>query len=226
MKNATLSYTVVIPTFNEEETIEAVGSSVAAVTRDLVIIDGNSPDRTRAVAESRGWKVVLQRSKGKGAALRQAIDEIDSDILVFIDADCSHEASDIPKLVEPIIDGRADLVIASRLLGGSDELHGTWHNFVRMIGSCLITLGINYRWGVRLTDVENGFRAIRRDVARSLDLKARDFTIEQEMVLKAVRKGCRIVEIPSHEYERKGGESKLPTRQGWRFVLQFLLYLW
>ncbi len=206
----------------KSETIVYVCKAVELVTKQFMIIDGNSTDNTRRIIADNGWKLVIQKGSGKGAALRQAIEESTSSILVFIDADGSHECSDIPKLVDPIVNNKADMVVASRYLGGSDELHGTWNNFIRMVGSSLITLGINYRWKTNLTDVENGFRAIKREVALKLDLKAKDFTIEQEMVLKAAKKGYRIKEVASHEYERKGGVSKLPTSQGWKFIWEFM----
>ncbi len=101
---------------------------------------------------------------GKGEALRLALAEAEGEIVVFIDADGSHDPQDIPKLVAPIRAGVSDLVIGSRGKGGSDELHGTLEQFIRYSGSQVIMLAINYRWNVRLTDSQNGFRAIRRDV--------------------------------------------------------------
>jgi len=220
------TFTVIVPTRNEEATIESVVTSLKKFTENIVVIDGKSTDATRERAAAAGAKVILQKTRGKGAALRQAIDEIDTGIIVFMDADGSHEAADVLKIVQPVINNEADMVVASRFLGGSDELHGSWHNFVRMVGSSLITLAINYRWNVHLTDVENGFRAITRAAALALNLKACDFTIEQEMVMKALKKGYRVREIASHEYERKGGVSKLPTSQGWKFILKFLKDFW
>ena len=142
------------------------------------------------------------------------------DILVFIDADGSHDPRDIPRLVEPIRRGQAELVIASRTRGGSDELHGTAEQLLRYVGSQLIMLAINYRWGVRLTDSQNGFRALRRDVARALQLKSNLTTIEQEMLMRALKGGCRVVEVPSHEFERRWGVSRVRV---WRL---WWAYLW
>ncbi|HBU69408.1 MAG TPA: hypothetical protein DEE98_03385 [Elusimicrobia bacterium] len=212
---------VVIPTLNEEASIAGVIDSVSGSASNIYVIDGGSKDKTVEIALSKNAKVIKQKSRGKGSALVQALNEINAEIIVFIDADGSHEAADIPKLVEPIVGGKAELVVASRYLGGSDELHGSWNNFVRMVGSSLITLGMNYRWNVRLTDVENGFRAVRRSAALKLELESSDFTIEQEMVMKAVKNGLKVVEVASHEYERKGGVSKLPTSQGWKFIYRF-----
>ena len=87
----------------------------------------------------------------------------------------------------------------------------TFDGFVRRAGSDLIVLAINWRWGVRLSDVENGFRAIRADVLPHLNLQADDFDIEQEMVIKCLKRGLRIMGVPSHEYVRGWGESKLST---------------
>jgi len=142
------------------------------------------------------------------------------EILVFIDADGSHDPSDIPQLVAPIRHGQAELVIASRTRGGSDELHGTAEQLLRYVGSQLIMLAINYRWSVRLTDSQNGFRALRRDVALALRLKSDLTTIEQEMLMRALKLGCRVVEVPSHEYERRWGVSKVRV---WRL---WWAYLW
>ena len=89
---------------------------------------------------------------------------------------------------------------------------------MRSTGSCLAAVLINTRWKTQLTDVENGFKAIRRDLFGRLNLKRRDFVIEQEMVIQALRLGLRVREIPSHEYARRGGTSKLATSQGWKFL--------
>jgi len=152
-----------------------------------------------------------------------SIAEGTGDILVFIDADGSHDPRDIPALVAPIRAGAADMVIGSRGRGGSDELHGTIEQFIRYVGSQLIMLAINYRWNVRLTDSQNGFRAIRRDVAVKLDLRSNLTTIEQEMLMRALKRGFRVSEIASHEYERKWGTSKVVVWRLWfAYIANFL----
>lgn len=142
-------------------------------------------------------------------------------IIVFIDADGSHEPSDIPAMVEKIRQGN-DLVVASRMLGGSDELHGTLDNVVRATASGLMAVAINWRWKPGITDVLNGFRGIKKEVFEKIDLKQDGFLIEHEMIVNTLKKGFKMAEISSHEYERKGGCSKLPTSQGWKFVFHFL----
>ena len=130
---------------------------------------------------------------GRAQAIRQAFQDATTDIVVFIDADGSHDPKDIPALVAPIAAGTADLVIGSRGKGGSDELHGTLGQFIRYVGSQLIMLAINYRWDVRLSDSQNGFRAIRRDVGKALDLRSNLTTIEQEMLMRALKRGYRVI---------------------------------
>jgi glycosyltransferase involved in cell wall biosynthesis len=212
--------TVVIPTKNEEGLIAEIIDAVRPHASEILVIDGHSSDRTREIAAARGARVVLDAGRGKGEALRRSFVEARHGVLVFIDADGSHDPRDIPRLAEPILRGDAELVIASRTRGGSDELHGTAEQLLRYIGSQIIMLAINYRWQVRLTDSQNGFRAIRRDAARALELRADLTTIEQEMLMRALKRGCRVVEIPSHEFERQWGVSKVSV---WRL---WWVYVW
>jgi len=211
--------TVVVPTKNEEGLIAEIIEAARPHAAEILVVDGHSTDRTREIAAQSGARVVLDAGRGKGEALRRSFAEARHDVLVFIDADGSHDPNDIPRLVEPILRGDAELVIASRTRGGSDELHGTAEQLLRYIGSQVIMLAINYRWQVRLTDSQNGFRAIRRDAARALGLKANLTTIEQEMLMRALKCGCRVVEIPSHEFERRWGVSKVSVwRLWWAYV--------
>jgi dolichol-phosphate mannosyltransferase len=212
--------TVVIPTKDEEGLVGEIVDAVKPYADEVLVIDGHSRDRTREIAVAHGARVALDRGKGKGDALRLALDEATGDIVVFIDADGSHEPRDIPAMVAPIAAGKADMVVGSRGKGGSDELHGTLEQLIRYVGSQLIMLGINYRWNVRLTDSQNGFRAIRRDVGRRLGLTSNLTTIEQEMLMKALKQGYRVSEIPSHEYERKWGTSKVVVWKLW------FAYIW
>ena len=219
---APVSVTVVIPTKNEEGLIGEIVDSVRPYG-DVLVIDGHSTDATRKVAEAHGARVVLDGGRGKGQAIRQAFNDATTDIVVFIDADGSHDPKDIPGLVAPIAAGTADLVVGSRGKGGSDELHGTLGQFVRYVGSQLIMLAINYRWGVRLSDSQNGFRAIRRDVGKALDLRSNLTTIEQEMLMRALKRGYRVSEIASHEYERRWGTSKVVV---WKLWWAYLWSFW
>lgn len=218
--------TVIVPTRNEAANLRPVLEVAAPYADELLVVDGHSSDDTRQIAEEMGAMVVLDNARGKGDAIRVGMERATGDVLVFVDADGSHDPRDIPALVQPIIDGHADHVSGSRMLGGSDELHATIQQFVRLFGSQIITLSINYTQNVRLTDCQNGFRAIRRDVALALDLQENITTIEQEMVIKSVRLGYRLGEVATHEYVRANGESNFRVLDVWpRYVRSWLHYL-
>ncbi len=217
MKN--LMITVVIPAKNEAVTIGEIIKGAQKYANEVLVVDGNSSDDTAKVSQELGAKVVKDSGTGKGKAIRLAINEAKGDIIVFIDADGSHDTEDIPKLILPIIEDKFDMVIASRGKGGSDELHGDIDKCFRLVGSEIITLAINWRFKQRLTDTQNGFRAIKKEAAMTLGLKENITTIEQEMVMKALKKGYRIGEVPGHEYERKHGNSSIVLRRVWfRYV--------
>lgn len=221
--------TVVVPVRNEADNLLPVLVAARRYADELLVMDGHSTDGSREIAIACGARVLLDDGKGKGAALRKALHAAKGDVLVFVDADGSHDPADIPALLEPILAGRADHVSGSRMLGGSDELHATLHQFVRLFGSQVITLMINYTLNVRLTDCQNGFRAIRKDVAQKLGLAEDITTIEQEMIVKTLRRGYRLVEVATHEYGRANGVSNFRVIDVWhRYVgsLLYYLYIW
>lgn len=189
--------------------IGEVLQALEGLTDDLIVVDGHSTDRTVAIAASHGARVVMDRGLGKGDAVRIGLDVARHEITLFIDADGSHDPADIPKLVWPVADGEAELVMGSRMLGGSEELFGSVSEVIRLMGSLVISLAINYRFGLRLTDYQNGFRAIKTQVGRDLGLTSDLTTIEQEMAMKCLAGGYRVTERPTHEGRRKGGTSKI-----------------
>lgn len=209
---------LVIPAKNEEEGIGPLIRSARNYAAEVILVDGHSVDRTRDEGAKAGAKVIMDKGKGKGDAIKEGIQRATGEIIVFMDGDGSHRPEDIPELVRPIIQGRADLVIGSRILGGSDEFKMSFDSFLRQTGSNFIALIINWRWGTSLTDIQNGFRAIKADAARSLKLCADDFDIEEEMVMKCLKKGYRVAEVASHEEVRRWGKSKLPTIRGYKFI--------
>ncbi len=221
-----MKISIVMPTLNEEHTVKDVIDGCRPYADEIILVDGHSTYRTRQVAEAAGIKVILDNKKGKGEAIRHSIDFVTGDIIVFIDADGSHDPDDIPKVVEPILKGEADHVSASRLTGGSSELHGGFDEFFRLTGSSFITACINWRFKVKLSESQNGFRAIRKDVIKQLDLREDITTIEQEMIMKTLKKGFRMAEYPSHEHKRKMGYSKISVKKVWfRYVYTLVKYL-
>jgi dolichol-phosphate mannosyltransferase len=200
---------VVIPAKQEAQSLGAVIDRTRRYACEIVVVAGQSTDGTADVAERSGASVIPDAGRGKGRAIRQAIPHIRTPVTVFLDADGSHDPEDIPLLVQPILAGDADHVVASRLRGGSSELHGGFDEFMRLAGSSFITACINWRFACRLSDSQNGFRAVRTSVLRQLDLRENTTTIEQEMTIKTLRQGWRMAEVPSHEHPRAHGASHI-----------------
>jgi dolichol-phosphate mannosyltransferase len=217
---------VVIAAKQEAATIGAVIDRARRYAREIVVVVGRSTDGTGDVATDGGATVFMDRGRGKGAAIRQAIPHIRTPVTVFLDADGSHDPEDIPLLVEPILAGDADHVVASRLRGGSSELHGGFDEFLRLAGSSFITACINWRFRCRLSDSQNGFRAVRTSVLQQLDLCENTTTIEQEMTIKTLRQGWRMTEVPSHEHPRAHGASHIRVlRDAPRYAFSLVRYL-
>ncbi len=218
---------VLIPAKNEAPTITDVVRGAHLHARDVLVVDGESKDGTADLARAAGARVIVDGGRGKGRAIRAAIPHLQEEVTVLMDADGSHDPEDIPKLAAPILEGRADHVSGSRLLGGSSELHGGFDEWARLAGSSFITACINKRYGVRLSDSQNGFRAVKTEVLRLLDLRSRHTTIEQEMIVETLRRGFRMAEVPAHEHPRRAGSSHISVwRDGPRYVLSLLKLMW
>lgn len=195
----------------EPKTLPKVVRSVARYVDEIVVVLAPSDEFEASLfhAHKPELRILHDSGRGKGEAVRLGARAATGSILVFMDADGSHKPYDIPKLVQPIRTNQADMVVASRGRGGSDELHGTVEKMIRLIGSSIITTLINIRFKVELTDSQNGFRAISRQAWQKLSLQTNTFAIEQEMLMQALKHGLRVAEIPSHESARKYGNSKI-----------------
>ena len=217
---------ICIPAKDEAATIEEVIDRSRPHGDEIFVVDGHSKDQTRELAEAMDVPVYLDAGLGKGCAVREAVARATGDILVTIDADLSFDPGDIPRLVAPVANGDAEYGSGSRMRGGSDELHGDLDKFIRMVGQDIITLGVNYRFDVRLTDSQSGFRAFDLAAARSITLVENITTTEQEMIIKFLRKGYRIVEVPTHEYASRRDRSHISLRRhAARYVYSWLRYL-
>ena len=206
---------VVIPTLDEAGTLPAVAAAVRRYCDDILVVDSGSADGTLEWARGAGLPVVTVAERGKGLALRHALTRVGARVTVFIDADGSHDPADIPALAAPILRGEADMVIGSRWTGGSDELHGDMNKWLRRSGSRLLIMLVNIRFGSRLTDIQNGFRAMDTRIGTGIGLQETGFTIEQEMAMKFLAGGYRVLNVASHEYARQGGEAKLDLGRVW-----------
>jgi len=212
--------TVIIPTLNEEENIMGVIRELGHIgCRDILIIDGNSRDRTVEVAKEFGVDVILQNGRGKGSALRQAFshDGLDGDAVVMMDADGSMNPKEILLFIEAL-DSGADLVKGSRFLsyGYSEDM-----SLIRRIGNRFFVLLVNRLWSANYTDLCYGFGAFRKDAIKKLlpHLKSTNFEIETEVFIKAKKLGLKVVEVPSIEFRRRHGKSNLSIfKDGFRIL--------
>jgi glycosyltransferase involved in cell wall biosynthesis len=201
--------TVIIPSKNEGDVVVDLALAARAWCDDVIVVDGRSTDGSPERLRAAGITVIEDRGRGKGDAIRVGIDAAQGDVLVTMDADGSHDPAEIPALAAPIVSGDADVVIGCRMRGGSDEFAGSWTMFIRLWGNNILTQVINTRFRTALTDTQNGFRALRADAVKSLGLRENLHTIELEMVLRALKRGMRVCQVPSHEYARKAGHSSL-----------------
>jgi dolichol-phosphate mannosyltransferase len=222
---------VVIPTLNEAETIESVVRGVRPFCGRVLVVDSQSTDATASIVRALAADdpaIVLEDypERGKGRALRRALEIVPERVTVFIDADGSHDPRDIPLLAAPVLRNVADMAVGSRWEGGSDELHGDMNKWIRRSGSRVLTILVNLRFRGHMTDIQNGYRAVLTQVGRDIGLEADDFTIEQEMVMKFLAGRYRVVNVPSHEYARQGGQAKLDLGRVWfRFGIVVLRHI-
>jgi glycosyltransferase involved in cell wall biosynthesis len=199
----------IIPSKNEGDVVVDVAARALRHCSEVIVVDGHSTDGSVEKLRAMGVTVIEDRGQGKGEALRRGIAHSTGRVVVTLDADGSHDPDTIEALVAPIESGDADMVIGCRMRGGSDEFSGTWTMFVRLWGNNFLTQLINMRFGTALTDTQNGFRAAKSDVLRQLALRENKHTIELEMVLKMLKHGGRVAQVPAHEYARRVGESTL-----------------
>jgi hypothetical protein len=199
-----------------KEALEKMGLSY-----EIIVVDKSS-DRTPEIARSLGAIVIRQRGRGYGDAYITGFRHARGRYIVMGDPDGSYDFSELPKLLEPLLKGEADLVMCTRLRGEIKRGAMPWLH--RYIGNPLLTKILNVLFKTRVSDAHCGFRAIRRDALEKLPLKCRGMEFASEMVIEAAKAGLRIKEVPITYYPRIG-ESKLSSfRDGWRHLRLMLLY--
>jgi glycosyltransferase involved in cell wall biosynthesis len=203
---------VIIPTHNEAQ---AIGRVLADLPSDLVteviVVDSNSSDGTPEIARRIGARVIPERRRGYGRACLTGLANAESpDVVVFLDGDYSDRPSELPILLSPIMEGRADITLGSRLSGQSNAGALPWH---QALGNRFAALLIGLLYGVRITDL-GPFRAARSDVLRKLALEETTYGWAVEMILKGAVQGFRIVEVPVSYYPRIGKSKISGTVKG------------
>ena len=209
-----LKLSIVIPIYNERETLETLIAKVNAVDYDkeIILIDDFSTDGTREILKKyenkEGFQVLYHNhNQGKGAALRTGFSSINGDIIIIQDADLEYNPADYGTLIEPIMDGRADVVYGSRFLGGPHRVLFFWHS----IGNMVLTTFSNMLTNVNLTDMETGYKVFTKKVNDTLTFKCNRFGFEPEFTAKVAKNNFRIYEVPISYNGRDYSEGKKIT---------------
>jgi len=218
------SVTVIVPTYNEEETIGQVLSELTKIEPkigplEIIVVDDGSSDRTKdEVAEFPSVIYVKhQRNMGKGMALKTGLKIGRGRTVVIQDADMEYSPTDIPQLVKPILDGRVDVVFGSRFIGKRNGM-----SFSHLVGNVILSRVASLLYQENITDIMTGYKAFSRKVLESLRLKENGFSVEVELTSKVLKDGWKILEIPIAYSYRTHGAAKIRYRDGLGSLLKLL----
>jgi glycosyltransferase involved in cell wall biosynthesis len=204
---------IIIPVFNERETLREILQQVRAVElagieKEILAVDDGSTDGSREIlaeeAETTDLRVFYHSAnRGKGAAVRTAIEHATGDMILIQDADLEYDPRDYPTLIQPIVEGRVTVVYGSRFLGPRKAML-FWH----MLGNKFLTLTTNILYNAILSDMETCYKCFRADVVKDIPLRAKRFEFEPEVTAKVLKRGHRIFEVPISYYGREYHEGK------------------
>lgn len=213
----------VIPCYNEQETIHVLVLEALKYVDSVVVVNDGSQDNTEEKATRAGALVINhQNNRGKGVALETAsqyLRKLDCKAVVFLDGDGQHDPAEIPRVIEPVLGGKADMVIGSRFIEGSHKIPG-----YRKIGQIILNYATNRGSGVWVTDSQSGFRSFSYQAINKMKFKEKGFSVESEMQFIAGRHGLKVVEVPiSTIYNRK--LKRNPVVHGFSVLLRVLRLL-
>jgi glycosyltransferase involved in cell wall biosynthesis len=225
-----MKVSIVVPCYNEKNTIRQIVDAILASpveNKEIVLVDDFSSDGTREVLRTEiaplVQKIVYHDfNQGKGAALRSGFKEVTGDIVIIQDADLEYDPAEYPRLIRPILMGKADVVFGSRFAGG--EAHRVvyfWH----MVGNRVLTLISNMLTNLNLTDMETCYKVFKREIVERFTIEENRFGVEPEITAKVARLGCAIYEVGISYYGRTYAEGKkIGLKDGFRAVYVILKY--
>jgi glycosyltransferase involved in cell wall biosynthesis len=225
-----MKVSIVIPCYNEKNTIEKIVEAVRKISlgsREIIVVDDCSQDGTHAVLQEKVSQMVDRIiyhpvNRGKGAALRSGFAAATGDFILVQDADLEYNPEDYPALLGPLMSGKADAVFGSRFMGGRPHrVLFFWH----MVGNKVLTLLSNMFTNINLTDVETGYKAFSAPVIKSIQIEEDRFGVEPEIIAKLARKGCRMYEVGISYSGRTYAEGKkINWKDGVRAIYAILKY--
>jgi len=208
-----IKVSIVIPCFNEKNNIQKIIEAVLnspVPNQEIIVVDDFSTDGTRDILQQKieplVYKVIYQKKNtGKGAALRTGFNNISGDIVIIQDADLEYSPKEYPTLLEPILEGNADVVYGSRFMGGRPHrVLYYWH----FIGNIFLTTLSNIFTNINLTDMETCYKVFKREIIQSIKIEEDRFGFEPEITAKVAKSGCRIYEVGISYYGRTYQEGK------------------
>lgn len=225
-----MKLSIVMPCYNEIHTIDAIVESVRNMpyhNKEIIIIDDFSTDGTRKRIKDRIEPVVdrviyHERNQGKGASLRSGIKAATGDIIIVQDTDLEYDPNEIPIVIQPILDGRADVVFGSRFMGGHPHrVVYYWH----MVGNRILTTISNMFTNINLTDIETCYKAFKREILQSIEIQENRFGFEPEITVKVAKKKVRIYEVGISYFGRTYAEGKkINWKDGFRAIYCIFKY--
>ena len=227
---------VVVPAYNEESSVKSLLEQVAgvALNKEIIVVDDFSSDGTRNILQhiEKNWKNTYrhknnlrifyhEKNQGKGAAIRTGFEQVGGKIVIIQDADLEYDPQEYFRLIQPIVEGKADVVYGSRFIGEVHRVLNFWH----YKGNKILTTLSNIFTDLKLTDMETCYKVFRTEVIRELKLKENRFGIEPEITAKVARMNCRIYEVPISYHGRDYTQGKkIGWKDGIRAIYSILKY--